>query len=117
MVKPWSVPSLFWGKEVTTAVYIQNSSYTHNINSKTPYELWHGKRPNLHYLRVFWCVAHIKTAWPHLKKLEDRGTPMVFLSNEPGSNAYKVFDLVTRRVHITRDTVFDEAHELGLVGG
>lgn len=34
---------------------------------------------------------------------------MVFFDCEPGSKAYKVFDPVERRVHITRDAIFDES--------
>jgi hypothetical protein len=35
---------------------------------------------------------HVKTARPHLKKLEDRSTKMVMLGYEPGTKAWKVFD-------------------------
>lgn len=62
---------------------------------RTPYELWHGKTPNLDFLHVFGCVAHVKTARPHLKKLEDRSTPMVLIGYEQGSKAYKLFDPMT----------------------
>lgn len=33
---------------------------------------------------------------------------MVFIGYEPGSKAYRVYDPATRRVHVTRDVVFDE---------
>jgi hypothetical protein len=94
---------------VTTVVYLLNRSYTRAVDGKTAYELWHGKTPNLQHLRVFGCLAHVKTARPHLKKLEDRSKKMVLLGYESGSKAYKVFDPLTQRVHVTRDVVFDEA--------
>jgi hypothetical protein len=53
--------------------------------------------------------VHVKTARPHLKKLEDRSTKMVLLGYEPGTKAWKVFDPLSQRVHVTRDAVFDEA--------
>jgi len=34
---------------------------------------------------------------------------MIFISYEPGSKAYRVYDPTTRRVHVSRDVVFDEA--------
>jgi hypothetical protein len=77
------------------AVYLLNRSYTRVVDGKMPYELWHGKTPNLHHLRVFGCLAHVKTARPHLKKLEDRSKKMVMLGYESGSKAYKVFDPLT----------------------
>lgn len=33
---------------------------------------------------------------------------MVFFGYEPGSKAYRVYDLVDNRVHVSRDVVFDE---------
>jgi hypothetical protein len=33
---------------------------------------------------------------------------MIFIGYEPGTKAYRVYDPATRRVHISRDIVFDE---------
>jgi hypothetical protein len=108
MLKARGVPNKFWGEAVTTAVYILNRSYTRSVDNKTPYEVWHGKIPNVSYLRVFGCVAHVKTARPQLKKLDDRSTPMVLMGYDVGSKAYKLFDPVSQRAHVSRDIVFDE---------
>uniref|UniRef100_A0ACD5X227 Uncharacterized protein n=1 Tax=Avena sativa TaxID=4498 RepID=A0ACD5X227_AVESA len=108
MLKARGVPSKFWGEAVTTAVYILNRSYTRSVDGKTPYEVWHAKIPNLHYIRVFGCLAHVKTARPQLKKLDDRSTPMVLMGYDVGSKAYKLFDPVSQRAHVSRDVVFDE---------
>jgi hypothetical protein len=45
---------------------------------------------------------------PGAKKLDDRSVPMVFLGYEEGSKAYRLFDPVANRVHVSRDVVFDE---------
>ncbi|KAF0899185.1 hypothetical protein E2562_015550 [Oryza meyeriana var. granulata] len=38
---------------------------------------------------------------------------MVFVGYETGSKAYRVYDPETRRVHVTRDVVFDDgAHKM-----
>jgi hypothetical protein len=34
---------------------------------------------------------------------------MIFIGYEPGSKAYRVYGPTTRRVHVSRDVVFDEA--------
>ena len=57
---------------------------------------------------MFGCVAHVKVTKPNLAKLEDRSIPMVLLGYEPGSAAYRVYDPVRNRVHVSRDIVFDE---------
>uniref|UniRef100_A0ACD6AP94 Uncharacterized protein n=1 Tax=Avena sativa TaxID=4498 RepID=A0ACD6AP94_AVESA len=90
MLKDKRVPNLFWGEAVLTAVFILNWCFTRSVNGMTPYEAWHGKKPDVRFLRVFGCVGHVKVARPHLQKLDDRSTPMVFIGYETGSKAYRM---------------------------
>jgi hypothetical protein len=53
-------------------------------------------------------VAHVKNTRPHLQKLKDRSKPMIFMGYEAGSMAYHAYDPTTKRIHITRDVVFNE---------
>lgn len=108
LLKAREVPSVFWGEAVSTAVYILNRSSTRNVARVTPYEAWLGKKPNVHYFRIFWCVAHVKPVRPNAKKLDDRSKPMVMLRYEAGTKAYRVYDPIDERVHITRDVVLNE---------
>lgn len=62
----------------------------------------------MHHLHTFGCVAHVKTINPHLNKLADRSTPMVFIGYEIGSKAYRVYNPATRKLQVTRDVVFHE---------
>lgn len=76
----------------------------------TPYEAWHQTNPALSSFRTFGCVAHIKVTRLNLKKLDDCSIRTVFIGYENGcTTIYKVYDLVAKRVYVTRDTVFDEA--------
>ncbi|BAF28754.2 Os11g0656500 [Oryza sativa Japonica Group] len=109
MLKVKGLPGMFWGEAINTAVYLLNRSSSKGIGGKTPYALWNGVPPAVHHLRTFGCVAHVKTTTPNLKKLDDRSRPMIFVGYEPGSKAYRAYDPATRRVHISRDIVFDEA--------
>jgi hypothetical protein len=102
------MPHKFWGEAVMTAVYVLNRSFTRSMDDVTPFEAWHEGKPDVEHLRVFGCVAHAKVTRPGLKKLDDRSTPMVFLGYEQGSKAYRLFDPVANRVHVSRDVVFDE---------
>jgi hypothetical protein len=76
----------------------------------TPYGVWHGVKPSASYFHTFACVAHVKQGSKHLGKLEDRNTMMVFIGYELGSKAWRFYNPVTRRVHVLRDTVFEEDH-------
>ena len=99
---------MFWGEAVKTAVYILNRTTTKGTGGKTSYELWNGTTSAMLHLQTFGCVAHVKNIGPHLKKLNDRSKPMIFVGYDSGSKAYRVYDPTACRVHISRDIVFDE---------
>lgn len=50
----------------------------------------------------------MKTTKLNLKKLDNRTMPMVLISYEPSSKAYRMYDPVSKRVNMTCDVVFDE---------
>jgi len=109
MLKAKKMPSAFWGEAVSTAVFILNRAPTKSLEGTTPFEAWHGRKPDVSFLRTFGYVGHVKKAMPNLAKLEDRSTPMVFLGYERGSKAYRLYDLASSKVVVSHDTVFDEA--------
>ena len=108
-MKAKSLLGVVWGEAVLTTVYLLNRSSCKAIGGRTPYELWNGHTPSVQHLRTFGCIAHMKVNTPHLRKLDDRSRRTVFVGYEPGSNAYRVYDPLARRVHISRDVTFDEA--------
>ena len=90
-----------------TAIHLLNRSSTSALNGKTPYEAWHGRKPAVSYLRVFGCLAFIKEL-NHVRKLDNRSSLGVFIGYAEGAKAYHVLDLVTGRVHVARNIMFDE---------
>lgn len=63
LLKAMVVPTIFWGEAIRTAVYLLNRSPTKALDSRTPFEVWHGKKPKVSHLKVFGCVAHVKQLW------------------------------------------------------
>ena len=110
LLKSKNMPGSFWGEAVTTTVYLLNRAPTKAVIGKTPYEAIYGRKPNVSHLRTFGCVAHVKTAEPHLSKLADRSTKMVFIGYErnSGTKAYRFYDPHTKRLRVSRDVVFEE---------
>ena len=58
MLENSSLPDYLWGGDLRTATYILNQFLSKFI-LKTPFELWSGKKPNLHYFRIWDCKAKL----------------------------------------------------------
>jgi len=109
LLKGMNVPRRLWGEAVRHLVYLLNRLPTKALEDKTPFEGWHGRKPNLSYLRVFGCTAHVRTAGKHLKKLEDRSKPMVYLGVDEGCKSHRLLDVSGNKVVISRDIVCEES--------
>jgi hypothetical protein len=109
LLKSMKLPGKFWGEAVRHSVYLLNRLPTKALVNKTLFESWKGIKPHLGHLRVFGCVAHVKSVGPHLKKLEDRSHPMIYLGVEEGSKAHRLFDPNQQKLVVSRDVKFEEA--------
>nr|GEW78929.1 zinc finger, CCHC-type [Tanacetum cinerariifolium] len=108
MMKATNMPQNFWAEAVRHAIYILNSVLTKALKDITPCEAIKPKKPNLKNLRVFGCIAYAKAPSQHLTKLDDISSRMVYLGNEQGSKAYRLFDPTTQRICVSRDVKFKE---------
>ena len=82
LLKSMSVQGEFWGEAVRHSVHLLNRLPTKALGSRTPFEVWHGKKPHLGHLRVFGCKVHAN----------DMSIPMVYLVVEDGSKAHRLFN-------------------------
>ncbi|GJZ99004.1 zinc finger, CCHC-type containing protein [Tanacetum coccineum] len=58
----------------------------------TPYEKFFREKPNPEDLKVFGCVAYERIVSKHLKKLDDRSKPLVYLGKEPSSGGFWLYN-------------------------
>ena len=107
LLKQRGMPAIYWGEAVMTVVHLLNRLPTKALDSKTPYEAWHGRKPMVSHLRVFGCLAFAKEL-NHVGKLDDRSTPGVFICYAEGNKAYRILGPTTQHVRISHDVVFDE---------
>ena len=89
-------------------MFLLNRAPTTPLDGRTPYQAWYWKKPPVHFLKVFGCVAYIKQVRPHLTKLDDRGIKVVYIGYQDGTKAYRFFDREAVRVYVSHDAVFDE---------
>lgn len=107
-LKSMKLPSFLWGEAVRHSVYILNRLPTKSLSGRTPYEAWTSKKPDLKFVKVFWCTAFMKIPSVDTRKLDDRSKVVVNLGKEPGTKAYRLYDPKNGSVCVSRDVVFVE---------
>jgi hypothetical protein len=108
-----SLPPHFLAKAVSTLVYLINI-YLINIQPSAalqggiPLELLSGRSPDYSMLRLFGCVCYVLLAPRERTKLTAQSVECVFLGYSDEHKDYRCWDLVGRRMGISRDVTFDE---------
>ncbi|RDX85712.1 hypothetical protein CR513_33057, partial [Mucuna pruriens] len=98
-----------------------------NITSK---EAWSGMKPSVSYFRIFGCIGFVHVPNKKRSKLDDKSTKCVLFGVSEESKAYKIYDPINEKIHISRyvkfqDTAWDwgeaktsrtlDANELNLI--
>lgn len=102
------IPLEYWGDCVLTAVFLINRLPTPLLNNQSPFEVMTSKKPDYSGLRVLGCLCYRSTSSKNRHKFQLRARPSVFLGYPSGCKGYKVLDLETNEIHITRNIVFHE---------
>nr|GFA78758.1 retrovirus-related Pol polyprotein from transposon TNT 1-94 [Tanacetum cinerariifolium] len=65
-------PLFLWAEAVAIACYTQNCSIVRLLYGKTPYELLHGKLPDLSFLHVFGALSYPTNDSENVEKLQPK---------------------------------------------
>ena len=95
-----------WMEIADTVVYLKNRSPTTAV-ATTPYELWHGIKPNLSHLRIIGSTTYVHIPKEKRTKLDTHSHKGILIGYG-GTNQYKVWDLTRKDVVVSRDVVFIE---------
>ncbi|GJZ47234.1 retrovirus-related pol polyprotein from transposon TNT 1-94 [Tanacetum coccineum] len=113
MLKSKKMPKEFWAEAVDFWVYLLNRCPSKSLDNKTPQEAWNGLKPTVSHLRVFESIAYVHVPSQRRSKLDDRSEKHVFDSYDKQSKGYKLYNLVTRKVAVSRDVEFEEEGSWG----
>ena len=103
-----NMPKKFWAEVVNTSNYIQNRSFTKSLEKKTPFELWYEFQPSLDNLRIFGSVCYMLVPSEKRGKLDKRGEVGVLMGYSEVTKGYRIFNMETQKLLISRDVVIDE---------
>jgi transposase InsO family protein len=98
----------FWGEALLTAVYLHNRSPTRALGGKTPYEVWHGRKPRVGHMRAFGSLAYAHVPKVGRSKLDARARKCVFVGYEHDAKAYRLWDIDANAIIVSRDVDFWE---------
>lgn len=83
-----------WGEAVMAATYLVNRSPTVALNSKTPFEMYFGRKPDVGNLRVWGCRAYVHVPKQRRKKkIANVAVPGMMVGYE--INGYRILTPMT----------------------
>ena len=112
MISHSSLPESLWGEALKAAVYILNRVPSKAV-TKTPYELWTGKKPSIRHLHIWGCPAEARPYRPNEKKLDSRTVSCYFVGYAERSRGFKFYNPTTKSFFETGNARFLEDVEFG----
>nr|GLL37723.1 uncharacterized protein LOC109182622 [Ipomoea trifida] len=102
-----NLPEIFWGECILHATYIINKLPSAAINNQVPYQVLLKRVPQYQNLKVFGCLAYATIVSPK-SKLDARAKKCVFLGCATATKGYKVYNIVSKELFLSRDVIFYE---------
>jgi hypothetical protein len=102
------LPATFWSAALLHAAWLHNRRIHRSI-MKTPFEAWHGIKPDLSRLRVFGSRVCVKRTGKCCSKLDRHDFTGIFLGYTATDKNIRYVDVHTRIVKTSHHAIFDEA--------
>ena len=97
-----------WGHCVLAATHLINKLPIVVLANLIPYEVLLGHKPDYSMLRVFSCLAFAAKPKRTKDKMGLKGVPYVFLCHPQSQKGYKLLNLLTKHIFVSRYVTFEE---------
>jgi transposase InsO family protein len=101
----------FWGDCLAALVHVWNRCPTEAVKSATPYELWHGRKPDVSHLRVWVCTAYVHIQKDKRAGLGSHMEKCAFIGYPQGYKGWKFYNPTTKKTVISETADCQEAVE------
>ena len=95
------LPATFWGKALASLVHVWNRCPTDAVDGVTPFELWHGHKPDVSHLRVWGCLVYMHIQKDRHSAFGSHFEKCVFIGYPDGYKAWKFYNFETKRTVIS----------------
>ncbi|GJR73073.1 putative ribonuclease H-like domain-containing protein, partial [Tanacetum coccineum] len=102
------LPEFLWAEAISTACFTQNRSIIHPRYNKTPYELLHGRKPNVEYFLVFGSLCYPTNDRDDLGKMKPKADIIIFIRYSKTSRGFRIYNRRTKKIMETIHVKFDE---------
>jgi hypothetical protein len=109
MLHSSTLPVKLWAEASATAVYLLNRVPCKAVPTMTPYQAWHGRKPNVSHLHVFGCDAYAHIPKDERTKLDPKGVKCNFVGYSETQKAFRLWDSSSGKIKISRDVIFNES--------
>ena len=113
MISAAHLPEFLWEPAIAHATYLRNRAYTSSQDERTPYQGWHGQKPNISHFREFgapvWILLQGQTK---ACKILPKSKHQAYVGYDENSKSVLYYNLQTRKILTSRDYIFLTAKTL-----
>ena len=107
MIISRDVPMFLWEYAIQHAAYLRQRASTKILPDITPYEAWHGRKPNVAHLREFGTPVYVLLQGQNKRpKLLPKSKQQIFFGFNDESKSVKYYNPETRKVLTSRNYQF-----------
>src|SRR6266849_9770659 len=101
------LPEFLWEQAVAHAAYIRNRSYTIANRDRTPYEAWHGNKPNVTHLREFGTPVWVLLQGQNVtRKILPKSKGRAYVGTNDASDSVLYYNAETKKILTLRNYKF-----------